>query len=548
MELVYLWVENYKNIQNQGFNFSSKYSCKYNEENLTIEKEEYTENIFDVNDYINITAIIGRNGSGKSSILECLNEIFRIEHNKNKNLIVDDEHTFNFLLLIEHDNTIYEINRIGNRDSNNYKGEISTLVDCYMYSINIQEGATDNKINLSHKSISKKIVHSYSHKQKFISSFMYLPTRMTFRKSDFNKIFEKLVSNEKFYPLYKNEPDSIYIQNMGNDIEDLLSFFEDLNDEYHKFLILNLLLNSKSEPDMILFQDKAKVLEQFTDILLEEDFNKYFLIGDELLIPQEISIISLSVEERNIYFDKYFNFFEFDFIDEKDRHYNDLSHGEKVLFGQLLNINYYINASQAKNLLFLFDEPETSLHPQWQKNYIKEVHTLFSEANKNIHFVFASHSPFLLSDIPNQDIIFIDKDKDDNCKVIDGLREKKQTFGANIHTLLSDSFFMDNGLMGEFAKDTIDKAIKYLNQVKLTDKEIKYCENIIAIIGEPIIKNQLQRMLDSKRLNKVDDMSQKIKDMEYELTVLKKAQTKIVKDEIMDRAKRNYFSENDDKK
>ena len=29
MELVYLWVEKYKNIKNQGFNFSRRFMCKY---------------------------------------------------------------------------------------------------------------------------------------------------------------------------------------------------------------------------------------------------------------------------------------------------------------------------------------------------------------------------------------------------------------------------------------------------------------------------------------------------------------------------------------
>ena len=36
MELVYLWVENYKNIQKQGFKFSPRFECKYDGENLTI--------------------------------------------------------------------------------------------------------------------------------------------------------------------------------------------------------------------------------------------------------------------------------------------------------------------------------------------------------------------------------------------------------------------------------------------------------------------------------------------------------------------------------
>ncbi len=30
MELVYLWVEEYKNIHRQGFNFSPRFKCDYN--------------------------------------------------------------------------------------------------------------------------------------------------------------------------------------------------------------------------------------------------------------------------------------------------------------------------------------------------------------------------------------------------------------------------------------------------------------------------------------------------------------------------------------
>lgn len=75
MELVYLWVEEYKNIKNQGFNFSPRFECEYKNGTLTIcdkKKKEckdnkYLENFF--GDNINITAIVGENGTGKSRLL-----------------------------------------------------------------------------------------------------------------------------------------------------------------------------------------------------------------------------------------------------------------------------------------------------------------------------------------------------------------------------------------------------------------------------------------------------------------------------------------------
>ena len=102
----------------------------------------------------------------------------------------------------------------------------------------------------------------------------------------------------------------------------------------------------------------------------------------------------------------------------------------------------------------------------------------------------------------------MDTDEEGNCKVVDGLKEKKQTFGANIHTLLSDSFFMEDGLMGEFAKGKINEIKEFYEKVvkeKKTDKNIEFYNKnqnrfwqVQKIIGEPflqkIVKNQLEEI------------------------------------------------------
>ena len=82
MELVYLWVDSYKNIKNQGFNFSPRFECEFDGKNLTINENKDYVSIFP--DNINVTAIVGENGTGKSRILK------QIFENVNEHNISDD--------------------------------------------------------------------------------------------------------------------------------------------------------------------------------------------------------------------------------------------------------------------------------------------------------------------------------------------------------------------------------------------------------------------------------------------------------------------------
>jgi len=174
-----------------------------------------------------------------------------------------------------------------------------------------------------------------------------------------------------------------------------------------------------------------------------------------------------------------------------------------------------INRFSKINYIILFDEIDIGFHPDWQKRTIKYIIDFLNalDDNKYYHLIFATHSAFLLSDLPKQNIIFLEtykggelevlsgKQKIGNCKVVDGLKEKKQTFGANIHTLLSDSFFMEDGLMGEFAKGKIEDVISFLNEKESRIKNYEEANKIIEIIGEPILKMKLQKMLENYKNN-----------------------------------------------
>ena len=85
---------------------------------------------------------------------------------------------------------------------------------------------------------------------------------------------------------------------------------------------------------------------------------------------------------------------------------NTFSTGEKqIIFrvGHLLK-----DLKNLDNALILIDEPETSLHPKWQKKYAQYLMDVFGELN--IQFVIATHSPYILQGL---------KDKKSVCFKID---------------------------------------------------------------------------------------------------------------------------------
>lgn len=79
MEIVFVWLNNYRNLNNLQFNLGSDYlyKLKYDEEQGVC-KIERTSNKTYISDffqpYLNISAIVGENASGKSSILNALRQ------------------------------------------------------------------------------------------------------------------------------------------------------------------------------------------------------------------------------------------------------------------------------------------------------------------------------------------------------------------------------------------------------------------------------------------------------------------------------------------
>jgi len=76
-------------------------------------------------------------------------------------------------------------------------------------------------------------------------------------------------------------------------------------------------------------------------------------------------------------------------IISKDRDIKTLSSGEK----QILTLFTYLKFHNKSGTVFIIDEPELSLHPKWQEDFLKAVEAL---TPKNTQIIIATHSPIIV--------------------------------------------------------------------------------------------------------------------------------------------------------
>ena len=112
-----------------------------------------------------------------------------------------------------------------------------------------------------------------------------------------------------------------------------------------------------------------------------------------------------------------------------------------------------------------------------------------------INIMFSTHSPFILSDIPIQNILGMYEGKPTK------LRNIHDTFCANVYDILASGFFMKR-FVGEFAERKIDEMIKMLKT--RGNENLVELEKIIPLIGDEFIRINLKRMLDSLKKDKKD--------------------------------------------
>ncbi len=151
--------------------------------------------------------------------------------------------------------------------------------------------------------------------------------------------------------------------------------------------------------DSLLIKDFTRkgnvVIELFSDeyiIITIIGQEKLFEIREHLVEEKALFKILNTLYIDGMWEDATFSFIKNE--EGKTNSFSVLSEGEQ----QAITIKGLTELVTNENTLFLFDEPDTYLHPSWQKNFIEGIIN-FAESNTTVmsQFLITTHSPQLLS-------------------------------------------------------------------------------------------------------------------------------------------------------
>ncbi|CAC9974435.1 OLD family protein [Flavobacterium panici] len=311
---------------------------------------------------------------------------------------------------------------------------------------------------------------------------------------------------------------------------------------------------------------KSNIMHHINGFMALKSLHDIFVaLSDDIVFENGRSILKIDVNREDIedltkaLFDVYSKVREYfsnipialkDIIDIESN--KNLSYGEKSILNLYSTFHDFTltnnHVRESENFLLILDEADLGYHPIWKRKFIntlcETLPIIFAQLKPYVwdsvvkrkkpsdnespilQIVIATHDPLTLSDFPSSNIIYLKKDSNRKTVILNSEIDTKKSFGANITDLLADSFFVEDGLIGDFARKKIEQTIMWLNEQKkkkeelgssyiIKQGEIEHQQSIIKIIDEPVIKIKLAEMLDE--LNDQTDVQKEIIQREIDL-------------------------------
>ena len=173
--------------------------------------------------------------------------------------------------------------------------------------------------------------------------------------------------------------------------------------------------------------------------------------------------------------------------------YKELSEGEQ----QLLTVLGLILIAGRDDCLFLFDEPDTHLNPKWQRDLIEHLKE-FNINDENSHIFLATHSPLIVQSVSFEDDIILFKKEVEEDISIEIFEHKSENLRID-QVLLSNLFDLESARpksLDTFMKKRLE-IIRRGNLTAADRQELEGIENEMGFLptGETILEIESQAII-----------------------------------------------------
>ena len=176
--------------------------------------------------------------------------------------------------------------------------------------------------------------------------------------------------------------------------------------------------------------------------------------------------------------------------DDSEFDFHEASSGEVNVLSTLIALIPLLT----NGCLVLIDEPEISLHPSWQYRYIDLLLKIFENV-KGCHVIIASHSHFLVSDLPinSSTVITLVNDKG----IIKSEMIQESTYGWSVEDILFNVFKLPT-VRNYYLYQLVTRALEMLGDYERPQEEFDKIK-LKIMFYEPYIKDSdpLKEVIES---------------------------------------------------
>lgn len=309
----------------------------------------------------NFVVITGKNGTGKSHLLEFFQERTHYSHNYIQNI----NHKYEDIVYIKGEWLLKDLNRVS---LNDIQAERNNFFTRFIQHLN------NYRNNLSRESFANA-------KQKASNTLQY---------SNINKYFDKVIDQNQQLLTTQNPNDfrETFLEQLPNDI--ITSLQESVSNNRIGNIFYNYYLDLT----------EAKLDNIPEEKLIEKECKAPWRIINQLFEDMNLPLLINNPTENNIrdsYHPTLTNTISKDIVK-----FSELSSGEKTLVTLVLWL-FNSNKNQAFPKLLLLDEPDAHLHPSMTKKLIQVLKNTLCDKYE-VRVIMTTHSPSTVALAPEESL------------------------------------------------------------------------------------------------------------------------------------------------